>query len=267
MRESDYDQSPHLAEFYDHVVPYTERPDIPFFVRAALDSTGPVLELGCETGRTLLPIARAGVPIVGLDLSRWMLERCRARAAAEPPEVRARIELVAGDMRAFDLGRRFSLITVPFRAFQHLISVDDQIACLRSVHRAIAPRGRLILDLFNPSIPFLALDPGERAFEPEPPFDLPDGRRVTRHIRILARDRFLQVQEVEFRYEVLHAGGRTEEIFHRFPMRYLFRYEAEHLLARCGFETVALYADYEGNAYGSSDPGDLIFVASRREEA
>lgn len=68
---------------------------------------------------------------------------------------------------------------------------------------------------------------------------------------------------MEFRYEIRHVDGRTEDIFHRFSMRYLFRYEAEHLLARCGFGIDALYADYEGRPFGSCDTGDLIFVATR----
>lgn len=192
MHESDYDQSPLLAELYDHVVPYQDRPDIPFYVRAALDAQGPVLELGCGTGRTMLPIARAGATISGLDSSRWMLERCRARAASEPPDVRARIDLHAGDMRDFDLGRTFALITIPFRAFQHLITVDDQVACLRSIYRSLTSGGRLILDLFNPSIPRLALDPADTHFDPEPAFTLPDGREVARHARVLRATRSIR---------------------------------------------------------------------------
>ena len=58
-----------------------------------------------------------------------------------------------------------------------------------------------------------------------------------------------------------HPDGRTERLVHSFPMRYLFRFEAEHLLARCGFEVEALYADYDRSPYGSKYPGELIFVA------
>jgi SAM-dependent methyltransferase len=267
MLESDYDQSPFLAEFYDHVVPYLDRPDIPFYVEAALAAGGPVLELGCGTGRTLIPIARAGASITGIDLSRGMLERCRLRTAAEPTEVRARIDLHAGDMRDFDLGRAFALITVPFRAFQHLMTVEDQVRCLGSILRALAPGGRLILDLFNPSLRRLAVDPAEVHFDPEPSFRLPDGRVVVRHIRVVSRDVYAQVQKAEFRYEVHHPDGRKEDVFHRFDMRYLFRYEAEHLLCRCGFEIAALYADYEKRPFGSCEPGDLIFVAKRSGDA
>ena len=68
------------AELYDHVVPYRERQDIGFFVDAAAESGGPVLEIGCGTGRVLIPTARAGIEITGLDMSTHMLAVCRQQA-------------------------------------------------------------------------------------------------------------------------------------------------------------------------------------------
>ncbi len=93
------------ADYYDYVPAYAERSDVAFFVDMARDSGGPVLELGCGTGRVLLPTARAGIAITGLDLSPGMLRILRGRLAAEPPDVQARVRLVEGDMRSFDLGQ------------------------------------------------------------------------------------------------------------------------------------------------------------------
>src|ERR671922_2808375 len=103
-----------IADLYDYVVPYRTRPDINFFVEAAQASGGQVLELGCGTGRILIPTARAGVHINGLDASEGMLRVCRARLDTEPADVRRRTDLHHGDIRHFDLGRRFQLITLPF---------------------------------------------------------------------------------------------------------------------------------------------------------
>src|SRR5262245_22537391 len=119
-----------IADLYDHVIPYRDRGDVAFFVGAAQESGGPVLEIGCGTGRVLLPTARAGVSITGLDASPSMLAICRRRVAAEPEAVRARIDLVEADMRSFQLGRRFALATIPFRPFQHLLTLVDQLNCL-----------------------------------------------------------------------------------------------------------------------------------------
>jgi SAM-dependent methyltransferase len=261
-----HDEYEAIAEFYDHVVPYRDRQDVSFFVGAARESGGQVLEIGCGTGRILIPTARAGVAIVGLDLSPAMLTVCRERVAAEPADVRSRIDLVQGDMRDFHLGSRFSLVTVPFRPFQHLLTVDDQLACLASIRRHLQVGGRLILDLFNPSLD-LILRPTLDEVGDEPEFALPDGRRVLRRLRIASCDRFAQVNQVDLIYYIDHPDGRSERLVHSFPLRYLFRFEAEHLLARSGFEVEHLYADYDKTPYGSLYPGELIFVARRGRDS
>jgi SAM-dependent methyltransferase len=258
-----YDEQPFVAEFYDYVVPYRERGDVNFFVEAAQQCGGPVLEIGCGTGRVLIPTARAGIDIVGLDASSSMLAVCREKLAHEVPEVQARVQLTEGDMRRFDLGRQFRLVTIPFRPFQHLMTVDDQLACLRTVHGHLLEGGKLVLDLFNPAFPHLADEKFFEELNREPPFTMPDGRKVLRRHHILARDFFQQTQDVELIYRVTYSDGREERLVHRFTMRYLFCFEAEHLLARSGFEVENVYADFEKSPYGSKYPGELIFVARK----
>ena len=259
----DTEQYAVTAEFYDYVVPYQARQDAAFFVEAAQASGGPVLEVGCGTGRVLIPTARAGSAVYGLDLSPYMLAVCERRLAQEPIEVQQRVQLDQADMRDFDLGQTFKLITIPFRPFQHLIEAEDQIACLRCIQRHLADDGRFILDLFNPSLPIMAREVTGEEQGDEPEFTMPDGRRVLRRNRIVARDVFKQYQAVELIYHITHPDGRTERLVHAFPMRYFFRYEIEHLLVRCGFAVEALYADYDKSPYGSKYPGELIFVARK----
>ena len=151
------DEYAEAAEYYDYVVPYATRGDVEFYVDEALAANDPVLELGCGTGRVLIPIARAGVTIHGLDGSSSMLERCSEKLATEPSNVRSRVALHQGDMRSFKLQKQFALITIPFRPFQHLLTVEDQLDCLRCIHSHLVDDGRLVLDLFNPSIDLLAV--------------------------------------------------------------------------------------------------------------
>ncbi len=252
-----------VAEFYDYVVPYRNRGDIDFFVEMARETGGPVLEIGCGSGRVLIPTARAGIEIVGLDLSRSMLTLCQQKLSQEPEEVRARVELVQGDMCDFDLDREFSLVTMPFRPFQHLITVEDQLACLRCVRGHLVDGGKLILDVYNPHLKWLADEEFMKKWHEEPEFTMPDGRKVVRRGRNLSEDRFNQRQEVELSHLVTHPDGREEEVAQRFWMRYFFRFELEHLLARAGFEVENLYADYDKSPVGSKDPGELIFVAQK----
>lgn len=257
------DEYANSAEFYDYVVPYATRGDVEFYVDEALAAEGPVLELGCGTGRVLVPIARAGVPITGLDASSAMLDQCRSKLATEPAPVRSRVTLQVGDMRDFHLGGRFALVTIPFRPFQHLLTVEDQLACLACIHRHLRDDGRLILDLFNPSLDYLVNRPIGVEMPEGPPFSMADGRQVVRSFRIVAQDRFAQVNDIELIYDVTHRGGRTERQVHTFRMRYFFRYEAEHLLARAGFAVEQLYSGYDRSSYGSTYPGELIFIARK----
>jgi SAM-dependent methyltransferase len=258
-----YDEYSAIAELYDYVVPYRERGDVDFFVEAAKESGGPVLEVGCGTGRVLIPTAQAGIEITGLDLSPHMLAVCRKRLQAEAQEVQSRVRLVEGDMRRFELDQTFQLITLPFRPFQHLTTVEEQLACLGCLHRHLRAGGKLILDIFNPMLEALVKKDfgAEQAEEPE--FSLPDGSKVIRKHCVASRDVANQINHVELIHYVTHPDGRQERLVQAFPMRYLFRFEAEHLLARAGFRVEQLYADYDKRAYGSKYPGELIFVAGK----
>jgi len=262
-RTDDVDPYALVADLYDHVGAYRDRPDVAFYVEAARQSGGPVLEIGCGTGRVLLPTARAGPGVTGVDLSEAMLEVCRARLAREPGEVRGRVELIRADMCDLSLGRTFPLVTLPFRPFQHLMTVDDQIACLSIIRRHLTEDGRLILDLFNPSLEVLVRDDLGREIGEEPEFTMPDGRRVIRRHRFVSKDLLAQINRVELIHDVTHPDGRRERIVQAFAMRYLFRFEAEHLLARCGYTVEHVYADYERAPYGTQYPGELIFVARK----
>lgn len=253
----------HFSEFYDEVTAYRERGDVAFFVDLARQADGPVLEAGCGTGRVLIPTARAGIAIDGLDSAPAMLNICRASLDREPPEVRARVRLHHGDMRAPALNGPYALITLPFRSFLHVLTVEDQLRTLSALHALLVPGGRLVLDIFNPSLPYLT-DP--RAItEPivEPDTALPDGRRLLRTYRVVSRDHITQTQLVEFGFRITEPDGRWHEQRDTFALRYIFRYEAEHLLERAGFRVEALYAGYDRQPYGSTYPGELVFVARR----
>ena len=167
-------------------------------------------------------------------------------------------------MRGFELGRTFALATIPFRPFQHLLTPEDQLSCLASIRRHLVTGGTLILDLFNPSLDALANQPIGEEIAEEPEFSTPDGRRITRRHKTVARDRFNQTNHFELIYYVTHPDGREERLVHSFQLRHVFRFEAEHLLSRAGFDVEHLYAGYDKSAYGSTYPGELLFVARKQ---
>jgi SAM-dependent methyltransferase len=245
-----------LADLYDLV--YADRDDHAFWAAVAPDE-GAVLEVACGTGRVLIPLARAGHEITGVDLSAQMLERCRQKLAAEAAEVRRRVTLVQADMASFDLGRRFALVALPFRGFQHLTSVGRQMACLSRCHAHLLPGGRLVIDLFNPD-PSLLYEHGDPEEEAAEVVEAPDGRRVRWWGRVTEYGRAYQTNACEMTYEVTAPDGGTHVVKETFPMRYIWRYELEHLLARTGFRVVELYGDYDRSPFDDDAP-ELIAVA------
>ena len=261
MDRSGYDGF--VAEFYDHVGLHESRDDIAFYESMAAAAEGPVLELGCGTGRVLVPMLRAGAEACGLDGSRPMLTVCVEKLARQPEEIRSRAHVMLSDMRQFTLKRHFALAVIPFRGFQHLTTVDDQLASLACIREHLLDGGRVVLDLFNPALRMLLDDSGREVSGLEPAFTMPDGRVVTRSHRVCRRDFAEQVADVELIYTVRHPDGREERLVHAFPMRWLYRFEAEHLLARAGFEVEAVYEDHDGAPFSGKDGGELLLVARR----
>ena len=208
--------------------------DAAFYRELARESGGPVLELGCGTGRVLLPIAALGIPCVGVDPSPAMLAVLRAKSP--PPTV----ELVEGRMQTFDLGgRRFPLVTAPFRVFQHLLDVDAQLAALANVRRHLAPGGAFALDVFDPKLAVLAA-PDDDKEQVDATF-VRDGVEIRRLARV-RRDLGRQILEVTFRFEPAPAdgGGNTTV-----RLRWFYRHEIEHLLGRAGFTDLTIYGGFD----------------------
>jgi SAM-dependent methyltransferase len=253
-----------LPELYDHIPLYKDRKDVEFYVDLCRAAEGEVLELGCGTGRILIPAAEAGCTITGLDQSTFMLERCRAKLKMLPPAAQKRVTLVEADMTNFSLGRSFALATVPFRPFQHLVSVEEQLSFLACVRRHLAPGGKLALDVFHPHLPALISPVSPDEIEDTAEIALPDGRRLRRTFRVTAKRRAEQTNDIELIYYVQDPSGTTTRIVQAFPLRYYFRFELEHLLARAGFEIAEFFGGIDRSPFTDSSP-EMIVIAVRKD--
>ena len=256
-----YDPVPDMGYLYDHVPLYNERRDVPFYLDEARRARGPVLEIGCGTGRILLPIARDGIAITGLDGSRLMVERLRRRLMDESAEVRSRVTVVEGDGRDFDIGGKFALITAPFRVFQHMVQPADQLGFLQSVTRHLAPGGRFVFDVFNPRFDLLAKDRSAISID-TPELEMPDGRRLSRGARVTKVRWVDQVSEVELHWYLTDRDGRKQEFVQPFEMRWFTPSEIEHLAARAGFRVESVYGTMERGPLVDGAP-EQLWVLSR----
>ena len=232
--------------------------DAAFYERVAREVGGPVLELACGTGRIALPLAKAGLHVTGVDRSEAMLAIARSKLAALPASMQERLTLVNQDMSALDLGQRFGFVFVPFRSFQHLLTIDLQRKSLEAVRRHLEPTGRLALHLFDPRLDWLidahiAL-PGLSGTHPE------TGRRYVGEILRTNFDHLNQVRLDLWRYAEIGPNGEAlAEDTREMALRWTYRWELHHLLNLCGLAVEAEYSDFVGSApaYGK----ELILVA------
>ena len=111
-----------VAEYYDATYNRRNPKDVAFFVDYAGKAGGRTLELGCGTGRVLIPTAETGCEITGLDFSPYMLQKCREKLEKQPEDVQRRVKIIRGDMTDFNTGEKYALVTVPFRPFRHLMA-------------------------------------------------------------------------------------------------------------------------------------------------
>ncbi len=260
-----YVDNPIMAELYDLVPAYRDRPDKDFYLRCAAASNGRILELGCGTGRVLVPIAERGYPITGLDMSEHMLAKCRRKLEALGKVRTDQVQLVQGNMANFRFNHKFGLAIITFHAFQHLITAEQQMACLNCVNRHLEMTGKLIFDVFF--VDFKRIN--NPLFSEEMEFfgesELPDGRRLTANYRIAGFHTAVQYNDIEMIYYLTNLDGNVERIVHAFPMRYFFRYEVEHLLERCGFRVVDLYGNFDESPLMNDSP-EMIFIAEKFKE-
>lgn len=244
-----------FARYYDtDLGNYTD--DLLFYREMARRTGGPVLELMCGTGRVLLPMAEDGYTLTGVDSSPAMLELAQAKLAAAG--VAHRVTLVPGDVRSVELpARHFALAFVAINSFMHLERIRDQFAALATAHKALTPDGLLILDLFNPDPVRLANEDNRLTLERE--YEL-DGQRV---LKFVANESDLasQVSRVTYFYDEVAPDGQMARRVMRFTMRWFYRYELEHLLARAGFMLRSVYGSYDLDDY-TSESERLIAVAA-----
>ncbi|MDZ7289774.1 MAG: class I SAM-dependent methyltransferase [candidate division KSB1 bacterium] len=241
-----------LAAFYDTI--YASRTqDIEFYVAMAREGNGPILEVGCGTGRITLSLAETGSEIHGIDASAMMLEILRNKLTARPE---LSLHIHEGDMRAFDLGRKFAQIFVPFRAFLHLDTIDDQLAALRCFHHHLLPDGRLIVDIFAPSYRMMSNTQAQNSL---PAHYHADGRIITvmDHVTYVHCDQRI---EVERHIDTVSPDGTLKRNVEHFHLRYIFRYEMELLLRQAGFRLDTVYGSFDRRPYDYHS-GEMIFIA------
>jgi SAM-dependent methyltransferase len=231
--------------------------DIELYHNYAVRCGGLVLELGCGTGRVCLALAQAGLDVVGVDNSPAMLALARAHAA--DAGLSGQVELQLADVRTLDLERQFALAIYPLNGFLHLLTVADQLAVLRNVSRALLPGGLLILDLPNPHTVFNPNTDGLLALRSH--FQSPEGHRIS-SFAVAHTDPVQQIQHLTLLYDQAEEGRALHRTVVETDLRFVYRYEMEHLLQQAGLEVDRAHGSYDLDPY-QADSAIMLFVAHK----
>ena len=248
------------SEIYDAYFTGIEG-EVDFYVEEAMDCGGPVLELGCGTGRVLLPIARSGIEITGLDIDHDLLNLLRRKLVQEEKEVADRVRVFEADMIAFHSDERYSIAIAPYRAFQHLLTSIDQRKALDCIHRHLESGGRFVFNAYDP-LEEIAREGFALPLRKDCDFiDPSTGHTVvvyfSRHY-----DPELQILEQEFTFEEFDLNGESKRRWgNLLSLRWTPHGEMVHLLERSGFRVDALYGDFTGEQYVGY--GEQVWVVTK----
>ena len=235
-------------DLYDLENPDFE-PEGPFYLSLARELGGPVLELGCGTGRYTIPLAQNGLEMTGLDVVPGMLERAKTKAGDLP------IRWVEADVRDFHLGHRFTFIFESGSVFMHMLTNADQLAFLARVREHLAPGGRFVVSLFFPHPGLLRTDADEKEW-----FTYQEGRGGT--VRVSGTEQYDELRQVKTETairRIVSADGNETVHVAPLQLRYTFPQEMESLLDRVGFEVKERYGGPDRSPL-AGDSRYLVFV-------
>ncbi len=211
-----------------------------FYLRLARAANGPVLDVACGTGRVLLPCLQAGADVDGLDLFPGMIAQLQNKASA----LGLHPNVFEADMRSFRLKRRYALIMIPFNAFVHCLTTDEQISALACCREHLLPGGMLAFDTFFPGAAFLATD-NTRVLELETTH--PETGCPLRVYDSRSFDRVAQIQDSRMDIEVLDAAGNVTTTHRsRTAIRWIYQGEMELLLRVAGFDRWQIFGGFDG---------------------
>jgi ubiquinone/menaquinone biosynthesis C-methylase UbiE len=246
-----------IARYYD-LIHLGLKDDILFVIRLASSAGDPTLELGCGTGRLVLPLARTGHQVTGLDNSTAMLDIAREKIKAEREKVRQRIDLVTGDMTSFQIDGEFRLIVIGHNTVLHLTR-DQLKSCLNCVRQHLQPKGKLMIDVENPVVTADQSDDEllmlhSKAVEPS----------TGNHILQVSSSWVDQQAQVRHFTWIIDSsprnGGSIRRTVVEYKFHYLFAHQFEGIIDSSGLVLKDLFGEYDSTPYSEESPRLLMVI-------
>lgn len=247
--ESHYEDGRYYDQAYRR-----RRHDVRFYEKLAVESGGPVLELGVGTGRVAFAIAKAGIDVTGVDPMEPMLEQAKRRLGSFPKSTQARVELRRGNLERLRLRRRFPLVIAPFNVWMHLYTRPQIERGFATVRHHLEPTGRFVFDVLLPDPVSMARDPSRR-YRGGQVSHPRDGLKY-RYSEYFSYDPMTQVETTILDFE--HPTKRSASFCTPLTQRQFFPAELEALLHYNGFDVLSHSGDFVGEAITSSTESQVI---------
>ncbi|MFC1477198.1 class I SAM-dependent methyltransferase [candidate division KSB1 bacterium] len=247
-----------LAEFYDAEWRNLTQ-DIPFLREEAAKTGGPILELACGSGRIMLPLARDGHEVWGIDNSRKMID-ILSKKAEEEPALAQLMHFSLQDMRTFTFDMQFKLIIIPFNSFLLMTDRPDFDICLQNCRKHLTDDGVFIVDIFSPNFELCAIREPKMQFLQH--FLNPETERVVVQWEFAKRDMGKQLIDIDFLYEEYQPDGTVKQNTRSISMSIVFRYEMQYLLEKHGFAVQSVIGDYDRTEFTSGSP-QMIYICHK----
>lgn len=252
-----------MPGFYANVARYYDaentdkNDDIPFYLELAQEVEGPLLDVGCGTGRVMFPLARAGYDVYGIDNEPAMLDRARGLLSQEPA-LKDKLHFVLGDAKTAKMPVKFGLTLVPYNGLMHFLDQESQIAVLENLRGWTRDDGMLVLDLPNAGDVYATEDSDGLIFERT--FLEPETGHLVMQQSVSSLDRTMQTLQVTWIYDEITADGSLKRTFAPLKLYYYFYSEIRLLLALTGWEIETVYGDLDGSEFEDGAPRMVVLA-------
>jgi SAM-dependent methyltransferase len=243
-----------FARFYDIIYHgIRSSTDHNFYSDIVQKTKGPILEVGCGTGRLLLPALEIGCDIYGIDISPEMVSCLHGKLTHEN-----KYRVTAEDIKLFSHTRKYDLMIAPFRVFMHLLTVEDQLSALNNIAAHLSEKGVFIFDTYVPNLNYIINGiHNVTDFEGEHKPGMKLQRISSSHSDLIS-----QINNVQMKFIWDDTDGSHEEIWNT-QLRFFFRYELEHLIARSDLKLTKILGNFDGTPL-NSDSKEMIMFCDRK---
>lgn len=246
-----------VARFYD-AENADKTDDIAFYEELAEEYDGAILDVGCGSGRVVLPLATGGLIVHGIDNNHAMLQRAYDRITLQPDAYNT-LTLHEGDVLTTDIADiQFGMILLTYNMLMHFHKQDHQLNLLRRMRELIADDGVLVIDLPNAGEMFAT--PDSDAVTLERTFIEPETGHMVMQQAVSTLDRATQFMRVQWIYDEITGDGTVKRTIAPTVFRYFFPYEVQLLLMLTGFHVEHIYGDVDSSPYEDGCPRMIILA-------